>query len=235
MGFPLLQRLSSKALLQVLALLIAFGLFSAWVVSIAQVPGFSAQTLNQPVWEGWVYINPLLRLPEFVIGIAAGRVFRSGAFRRLAAAWWARTAGVVLWPDLAELAAMAGLVWLGCHSFDRFTSLPIRVAISQWLSALCFGGVLWIAAAGRGLACQFLNWKPLVFLGQVSYGLYLYHQPLMIRAAQSGGIILGGVQLLPERFFPVLAWSLLISVVSFLWLEQPAQRLLSPKRPKRAV
>lgn len=232
--FPVLQRLSSRALLQVLALLMAFGLGLAWVVSIAQVPGFSPQTLNQPVWQGWVYVNPLARLPEFVIGIAAGRVFLTGVFQRLAAGWWARSAGVALWPDLAELAAIAGLVWLGCHSFAWPTSLPIQVAISQWLSALCFGGVLWIAAVGRGFACQLLNWKPLVFLGEVSYGLYLYHQPLMIRAAQSDGIILGGLQLLPKSFIPVLAWGLLISVASFLWFEQPAQRLLRPKRAKGA-
>ena len=230
--FPLLQRLNTKTLLLVLALLITLGLASAWWVSTAQVPGFSSQGLNQPVWEGWVYINPLARLPEFVIGVVSGRIFLSAGFQRLIEIWQARTADLEMWPDLAEIAAFAILAWLGFHRHAWPMSVPIQVALNQWLSACCFAALLWIAASGRGFACQLLSWKPFVFLGEASYGLYLYHQPLMIRAAQAKGASIAGLQLLPESFLPVLAWSLVVSVVSFLWLEQPAQRLLRPKRAR---
>lgn len=229
-AFPVLQRLSHRMLILVLVIFVALGWSVAWCVAAFELPGFSPQTLNQQVWQGWVYINPVARLPEFVIGLAAARVFLSAAFqRRLAAlqAWLAEMPGGL---DLVELAALVGLTWLGCRSHAWPAGITAQVAVNQWPSACCFAALIWIAASGRGAACQLLNWKPLVFLGEVSYGLYLYHQPVMIRAAQSDGLSLAGLQVLPAAFLPVLAWSLLVSIASFLWLERPAQRLLRPKR-----
>jgi peptidoglycan/LPS O-acetylase OafA/YrhL len=232
--FPVLQRLRSGKLLMALAILMILCLIAAVQVSTVNLPGFASSTLNQQVWQGWIYINPLARLPEFVIGILAGRIFLLQGFQRASGAWHRRCAEIPVLPHLIEFLGLVGLAYLGFQNRSWPLSLPTQVVVNQWIAALCFGGMLWVAAAGRGLACQFLNWKPLVFLGEISYGLYLYHQPLMVRAAQAKGFTVAGIQFLPDQFIPVVAWSLVVSVASFVWLEQPAQRLLRPKRLKIA-
>ena len=66
----------------------------------------------------------------------------------------------------------------------------------------------------------------MVALGQASYGIYLYHQPLMIRAAQAGGIKFAGIQILPAEFTAVLAWTMIVSVVSYRFFEEPLNQFI---------
>lgn len=227
--FPFLQRLPMRALLITLIGLMLIGAGAANLVSFAKVPGFSPEHLNSQVWQGWVYINPIARLPEFLIGIFAGNIFLSDFFQNMIKKWhfWAKRLFVL--PDVVEFAAIASLGWMGFRTQAWSFALPLQVVMNQWLSAIFFAGLLLVVAAGERFSCRLLNWKPLVFLGEVSFGLYLYHQPLMIRASQSGGFAFAGVQLLPNSFFAVLAWSLLISFASYFWLEIPAQKWFRPK------
>ena len=48
-------------------------------------------------------------------------------------------------------------------------------------------------------------WPDTVFiLGEVSSGIYLYHQRLMTKEAQTGGLKFAGLQILPPDFFLIL-------------------------------
>jgi peptidoglycan/LPS O-acetylase OafA/YrhL/lysophospholipase L1-like esterase len=96
------------------------------------------------------------------------------------------------------------------------------------------GAALAIAAVvlhPRALLARVLSWGPLRRLGMVSYGVYLWHGPVLgfVTAARTG---LHGSALLAVR----LAGTLLVAVVSFVLVERPLRygslpRLSAVRRP----
>ncbi|MET0446668.1 MAG: acyltransferase family protein [Pseudorhodoplanes sp.] len=79
---------------------------------------------------------------------------------------------------LRETCGAVGLVLLvGVYHLAAPTHpLPLVSAIA------CIGAVLFIASNGHALstAGRLLSWRPLVFIGLLSYSLYLWHWPLIV-------------------------------------------------------
>jgi peptidoglycan/LPS O-acetylase OafA/YrhL len=114
-------------------------------------------------------------LDSFALGMAAALAFRSPAVRAWLAARRAR-------PELLALAAMA----LGCALLYwmhfGYRAYWTRSAITfLWTPLFCLAAAaLMLAAAGGSaiLRCLLAN-RPLHYLGVVSYGIYLWHNPLL--------------------------------------------------------
>ena len=118
------------------------------------------------------------------------------------------------WSHLATMAPLAGLcaVWW----FTRLTQPWLRTG-GFGLVAVANVAVVTVAAGPVG--ARLLGWRPLASLGRISYGLYLFHWPLI-------------VWLTPER----TGWSprlvdavrvggaLAVSVLSYRFFEQPIRR-----------
>ncbi len=106
--------------------------------------------------------------------------------------------------------------------------------------AVAAGFALLIAAAARGSgpAVAWLGWRPLAALGVISYGLYLWHLPLLIAVREAGLL----PEPLPLRFAVVLAVSVAAAAASWRWIERPwierahAERREQPRQlPARAT
>lgn len=67
---------------------------------------------------------------------------------------------------------------------------------------------------------RLLSWRPLAWIGSRSYGIYLWHWPLMALAHYS----MTGTPA-PIRNGLVLILTLVIAALSYRWLEQPVRRL----------
>src|SRR6185295_11676362 len=78
--------------------------------------------------------------------------------------------------------------------------------------ALALGGVILAVLASRG---SWLGHPALVYLGRISYGLYVFHM-VAIRMVEDWG---------PWRYLAAFAITLLMASVSFRFLEQPFLRL----------
>lgn len=87
----------------------------------------------------------------------------------------------------------------------------------------------------HSLLARVFSWAPLVYIGRISYGLYLYHLPVYFLVEQH----------LPHLPFPArlalkLALSLGLAALSFQFLERPCLRLkarfeaAAPSAPRRA-
>jgi peptidoglycan/LPS O-acetylase OafA/YrhL len=95
--------------------------------------------------------------------------------------------------------------------------------------AIGFALVVAAAVAGRGPAVAWMRWRPLAWVGLVSYGVYLWHVPLLIFGRAHG--------LLPSGFVPALLVSLpvvlLISAASWYLVERPLiTRANRPRAPR---
>jgi peptidoglycan/LPS O-acetylase OafA/YrhL len=123
---------------------------------------------------------------------------------------WRRRSARHVVPVLALVAALAA---------------SLLVATDQrWL----YRGGLWLVAAGSvllilgaidtGPLSRVLAWRPLIALGLISYGVYVYHWPLFLWLdAETTGLT--GLPLATLR----VAVTLVVALASYRWLEQPVR------------
>ncbi len=125
----------------------------------------------------------------------------------------------VVWPLLlAGCALVVGdAVWQANGAATESTSHAFRI----WRDlpgAAGFALIVAAAAGGDGSGTKLLRARPLVAFGTISYGVYLWHVPLLLYARHLG--------LLPLDTVGGLVVALLLTVpvaaASWRWLEQPA-------------
>ncbi len=144
-----------------------------------------------------VEFTPLLRLPEFAMGILLGRAYTSGRFVRMR--------GRML-PLLA-----AGLI-LAVMAFCPF--LPHAFLAGGLLTPL-FAVLIVTLAQGEGMLAAFLSWSPVVLLGEASYGIYILQIPISY-------VLRHPPPLASVRFLLFYCATLIVvSVLSFKYVESP--------------
>jgi peptidoglycan/LPS O-acetylase OafA/YrhL len=160
-----------------------------------------------------VLFDPLVHLPEFLLGVVTGLLFLRQ--RPEGPVWrW-----VALASSLALLSTLA-------HS----THLPIGILHNGLLDPLIALLVFSLAAAWppSGLAATSPALLLLLVLGRASYSLYILHKPVYLFMAYERRLGLSH----PSATFIALyiALSLVVSVVCFRLIEEPARRAMRPKR-----
>ena len=123
-------------------------------------------------------------------------------------------------PLTRHVASLAGLILIlgPCFLYTKRTPFPGLNALPP-----CLGAALLIAAGetGPSIGGRFLAWRPVVFVGLISYSFYLWHWPVM--AFQSSSYLF-----VPQRFVghhvvrPVLLLIIFIlAVLSWAFVERP--------------
>jgi peptidoglycan/LPS O-acetylase OafA/YrhL len=165
---------------------------------------------TQTLWRSL----PLLRLPEFMLGVGAGRLYLSGRLGpHLKVLRWTGAISFVL-----------ALVLLGWD-----LGLPKEI-VGDALEAPLFAAMILAAASGAIPSPRWLVSRPLLLLGRASYAVYIVHQPfksLFLWLARSAGL---------DTPSPVFLLSYLVllqafCIVLFVWIEDPARRLIAKRRP----
>lgn len=173
-----------------------------------------------PFWANLISFNPLLRLPDFCIGILVCRVYFELRERKsylLGRGYWLYLPGILL-----EVLVLSNANVLPLPFVQNGLLLPLH-------SLIILGFAL-----GGGFLSRLLSTSPLVFLGNASYAMYILHVPLLF-----------WMNAVTERLFAVrpsgLAWTLcyLVVVVAFASvlfkvLEHPANRFLKMKLSPRS-
>jgi peptidoglycan/LPS O-acetylase OafA/YrhL len=91
---------------------------------------------------------------------------------------------------------------------------------SQWITALGAGGLM-IVSMNSDSCKHILSWRPIHFLGQVSYSLYLWHFVVLLYCVH----LLYDRVPLPAILCLVFALSMLVSWFSYRWIEVPSMNL----------
>ncbi|MCO5101263.1 MAG: acyltransferase [Burkholderiaceae bacterium] len=124
-----------------------------------------------------LYFHPLARAWELLVGCAL--------------AWWHFSRGVDVLPSMLQsLAARSALSGVGLAALSwGLATLDGSLSHPHPLVLVPLAGVAAIVAAGPTCAVnRFLSSRALVFVGLISYPLYLWHWPLLsyVRIAESG-------------------------------------------------
>ena len=152
---------------------------------------------------------------------------RRGDWRALPASW----TGTVGRRRLVTLAGVAGAVVLLAMAHSLVGTDPLLYRGGFFVVALSAGAVITAVVTGPStLLARFLSLPPLVYVGRISYGLYLYHWPifLVVNNAHTG---LAGAELLWAR----LGASFAAATVSWFLIETPIRRQRLPTAAMAAL
>jgi peptidoglycan/LPS O-acetylase OafA/YrhL len=151
--------------------------------------------------------NPLLRLPEFLLGVWLGGVYL------------ARRPSLRVAPIVAAGAA-AAIVVFACRS--GLAPVPIP---AQLIAAPLFAILIFAVAASNAPATGLLARAPIVLLGEASYALYILHGPL------HGYVLAAFNRVAPAmppagQFAVYMVVAVSLAVATFILVERPVRTRL---------
>jgi peptidoglycan/LPS O-acetylase OafA/YrhL len=206
--FPWLLRLMKSrgaAPLLTVSLVVAFAIVCLSTILVPRYALF--------VWP----FNPLTRLFEFVLGMAACR-------------WWIRERAASPsgrgWTGL-ELSSLAvsGALVIGApvviHAVDAAN--PVGYWMGSEISAVAFAATIWIFAHQDGLISRALSGRVCEWMGEISFALYMCHQ-ILLRWLDPKPMTDPWVA--TEFFIPYAVASLALSAAIFHLVETPVRRAI---------
>jgi peptidoglycan/LPS O-acetylase OafA/YrhL len=159
------------------------------------------------------FYSPLSRLWELGSG---GLLAQFELIRHKSRLQPGRDAAGTSWPQICLPLAGLFLIFGAAASYDNRSSFPGYLAVVPVLGAVL------IVAAGSGawLNRTFLSFRPVVYVGKLSYSLYLWHWPILVLASlvQTG------------RHFRYLTGACLVlscvlSALTYYFCERPIRRI----------
>lgn len=171
--------------------------------------------------HGLLYINPLARILEFVTGMVACSVFR----------WMLPRAAQLglLGATVLEVAVVALTTYFMVNYTTMWLADRYLGAGPVWNAWLAYAGmlpifpmVIIVLGLGRGLLSRLLASRPAIFLGEISYSVYLVHVSVYVFYAR---------HFMPSESAPGpigLAICIVVSlgIATLIWrfIETPARR-----------
>jgi len=184
--------------------LVLFVILAGILTSIA-----SMAVLYQPDTDpSRIYFGTDTRAAGLLFGAALAFIRRPGKSEEKEVNWLTQTAG------LAALGVLAA-----CFIFvTEFNALLYRGGFT--VVDLAAAGLIAVAVSPRGrVLASLLSWKPLLWVGLRSYGIYLWHFPVFAVTRPELDVTIKGLPLLFMR----LALTAVLAALSYHFVEKPVR------------
>lgn len=183
----------------------------------AAVSATAAEVLASDATRDRVYFGTDTRAQALLIGAAAAALL-VGDWPALTAGWSVIRTGWGRW--VARLLPLAGLALLAVAAHCATGSAAeFRGGLLTLVAVAAIAVIAPVALHQSGLVARALAWAPLVWLGAISYGVYLWHWPIFLvlngeRTGWSGGALLAAR----------CAVTVGVAAVSWWVIEEPIRR-----------
>jgi peptidoglycan/LPS O-acetylase OafA/YrhL len=164
--------------------------------------------------------RPLVWICAGIAAMMATRVVLHGDIASLTYGLYARPVGLLVGCALAMLPSARLPAWTPLAALCALMALGL-VSASGWLfvaapiiASLATAAII-VSAQSAGPVSAMLAWRPAVYVGRISYGLYLYSFPIAVLGHGRGAIYEMGL----------ITMSFIVAAVSFELIEKPALRL----------
>ena len=204
------------------------GLLAALAITVAFAVAMQALALDVVFRHGWdrefwldivASRNIFWRMPEFLTGVVAARLLYGGHLGGLAGAGLRNT---VLVAGLVLVAILNAAPWPA----DTTSLLVMRQFRLDIAYMVPFGAIVVALAAGPTFLSPILARRSWVFLGDISYAIYIYHwvpwtvlsYAIASRRTVPPGLVAG-----------IVVLTILFSAASYLWYEKPVRYWIRAK------
>lgn len=158
--------------------------------------------------KGYWYVNPVTRLPDFIVGMLLFRLYVRLKERRITSAQG----------SLLEIASV--VLFLAFYLYASEVPKVYRYSCYYWVPV---SAVLLIFSLQRGIVSRLLSRRFLVTGGEISYSFYLIH--LFVLLSYAGWEKDAGFHVAWYLSVPVLlAVTVLLSLLSYRYFERPMNR-----------
>ena len=161
------------------------------------------------------------RIDAILIGCALALLMREGRLQ----SFWRRLRAAPMFPTLALMTAVVCIAWVTQYRWRQstFGYTAMALASGTLLAAIFLRPQCWI---GRILAAP-----PLVGIGRISYGIYLFHAPLLVALESRLGFYADYIE--SRRYLAVLAVVSLMSIaVAAIHYRLVERRFLAMRKPR---
>ncbi|WP_160149816.1 acyltransferase family protein [Legionella beliardensis] len=223
--FPLLIWKFQANWLSRLKLSAMLGLLAIWMAISTRAVPFTGLEAYQPTISSWVNFWPPARLFEFVCGMVAACLWMKYQLiidSKLKLSIFKAT--------VIEFLVVILILWASVqvplYTMQLFYTGIISMAVHAWVyysgSAPFYALLLFVFAFGRGYLSTLLSVKPLILLGEISFSLYLVHQPI-IRCVEYYHNQLMPIPLTVQY---TAYWLIILICSYFMWyfIEKPCQK-----------
>ena len=184
-------------------------------LTMAVRAGEVQEHLNGISWLSFLHVGPPARFLEFLAGVLTALLFRRHRQIKLSFQAW----------TVLEILALVGV--LASVQIEPLLTLSwsyLPPAVCVWLiqsgSFVTMCLAIFCFAHSGGALSRMLSLKPFIFLGDISFALYMVHQLVLVTWLYRGWA--------PHEWDPValsLIWAqiMAVSALSFLLVEKPAK------------
>jgi len=197
-----LERMATKSVIAVTAFI--------WIASAAiHIVTKSMDTGADPRWGDFVLYNPLLHINTFITGIASCILVKRGNIN-----WSNASANCIFIASALTLFFIVAI------------ANPIVAWIHNGLLAPLFALIIIsLQQAETGVSTVF-SWQPLVFLGNISYALYILQHPVREWFEAALRRMNASASTTAAFYFYLIAL-ILISAFAFLYIEKPLRQRIT--------
>lgn len=154
--------------------------------------------------SNFIYFFPLMHFNDFLIG-------------NLAALFFLKYHNRISF-ELNDLILI--LLFLGLFLLLKYHYLPLQ--LHNGGLAIFFVPILIFLSIKKGIIHKILSWKPFVFLGEISFSIYILQLPVYL-FYHFAFYYIG----LTFNFYIYLIFLIIISSFSYLWIEIPAKKMIT--------